>query len=166
MTKGFPFPLPFGRDAERGSALVLVPAGFLVLVMLAAMAVDSAVAFLGQRQLADALAAAANDAASAAIADPSFYASGAVVIDPVRADQVVCQTVAAQSDGDLHHVVLAVAVAGAAVGVRGDAEVDEVFGRALPGLHQRHVSALAVAVASQGPVTADSVALDYQRISC
>ena len=166
MTKRSPFPLCLRYGRERGSALALVPAGFLVLVILAAMAVDSAVAFLGQRQLGDALAAAANDAASAGVSDSSFYGSGAVVIDPTRAARIVCQTVAAQSDGDLHHVVLAVAVAGPAIGVRGDAEVDEIFGRALPGLHQHQVSALATAVATQGPVTAALPPSDYHSVSC
>ncbi|MGH9077594.1 MAG: hypothetical protein ACRDY0_09130 [Acidimicrobiales bacterium] len=159
---------------QRGSAVVLVPAGFLVLVVLAAITVDSAVAFLGQRQLNDALSAAANDAAGAAISASRFYQEGQLVLDPARAASVVCQTVAGQSSG-LHRIRLSLALDGAVVGVRGSAEVDEVFGRALPGLRQRQVSALATAVAVTGPVgtatgtgtgLAASALTNYQPLSC
>ena len=168
------------RGVERGSALALVPAGFLVLIILAAITVDSAVAFLGQRQLGDALAAAANDAAGAAISNSSFYGSGEVVIDPTAATAVICQTVAAQDSG-LHQMRLQIAVAGAVIGVRGTAQVDEVFGRALPGLHDHEVSAVATATAAEGPAAAGPaaagvtaagvtaagvIAADYHTISC
>ncbi|MGH9095498.1 MAG: hypothetical protein ACRDXE_10090, partial [Acidimicrobiales bacterium] len=71
-----------GPDGDRGSALMLVPAGFLVLMLLGAMAVDSGATYLGQRQLADALAGAANDAAGAALSDRSFYVQGRIAVDP------------------------------------------------------------------------------------
>lgn len=138
---------PFG---ESGSALALVPAGFLVFVILAAIAVDSAVALLGQQQLADTLSAAASDASAAALSSPAFYARGQVLLDPVRVGQVVCESVAAQSDRDLHDLHLRVAVAGPALRLAGTASVDAVFGRALPGLSRYGVSADVGAVASGG----------------
>ena len=49
-------------EQDRGSVLALVPAGLLVLVLLAAIAVDTSVAYLGRRELAAAADAAANDA--------------------------------------------------------------------------------------------------------
>src|SRR6476469_4711078 len=48
---------------ERGSALALVPAGVLVLLILAAICVYFSSAELARRQLHDAAAGAANDAA-------------------------------------------------------------------------------------------------------
>ena len=74
---------------------MLVPAGVLVLVILGAIAVDSAIAFLAQRELTGAAAAAANDAAAAAISDQTFYSGqpsarpGAVEIDDEAARRVV-----------------------------------------------------------------------------
>ncbi len=157
-------PRPRGPSG-RGSALALVPAGFLVLIVLAAITVDSAVAFLGQHQLGDALAAAANDAAGAAISDSSFYGSGAVVVDPARAAAVVCRSVAAQ-DGGLHRLSIQIAVAGSVVGLRGTAEVDEVFGRDLPGARQREVRAAATAVAARGPLGSVAAPLIFHPVSC
>src|SRR3712207_1178709 len=49
-----------GPRDETGSALILMPAAVLVLVILAAIAVDAAIMFLGERELAAATAAAAN----------------------------------------------------------------------------------------------------------
>ena len=127
--------------SERGSVLMLVPAGFLVLIILAALAVDSAAAYLGQQQLHDSLAAAANDAVTAGLSNQSFYANGAVVLDPSAVGRVVCLTIAAQSDSDLHGLILRMAVEGASVRLEGTATVDAVFGRAIPGFGQRHVKA-------------------------
>lgn len=160
-------PGPGGRRSDRGSALALVPAGFLVLIILGALAVDSAAAFLGQRQLDDALSAAANDAAAAVLSNPAFYGSGVVVVDPGAAARVVCQTLGAQLDADLSQVHVQLAVQGDAVGVRATAEVTEVFGRAIPGLRRHQVSAVAVAYASQGPGTiASPPPTNYQPLSC
>ena len=97
--------------SESGSALALVPAGFLVLIILAAIAVDSAVALLGQRQLGDALAAAANDAAGAAISNSTFYGTGRVALDPAAAARTVCVSLAAQHP-NLRDLSVQIAVAG------------------------------------------------------
>ncbi len=152
---------------EHGSALALVPAGFLVLIILGALAVDSATAFLGQRQLGDALTAAANDAAGAGLSNPAFYGSGALVIDPGTAVRVVCHSLAAQTDQDLSDVHVEIAVAGNAVGVRATAEATAVFGRAIPGFGHHQVSAVAVAYAGGSPagrVPPNPAA--YQSLSC
>ena len=149
---------------ERGSALALVPAGFLVLIVLAAIAVDSAATYLGQQQLHDAVTAAANDAAAAGLSNSSFYGSGAITIDPGTANALVCQSVGAQSYSDLHNVRLFVAVGGPAIRVEATATVNAVFGRALPGVGGRSVRAVADAVASGapggGPPRSPSSALD------
>lgn len=135
---------------EAGSVLALIPAGFLVLVVLAALAVDSAVAYLGQRQLHDALAAAANDAVTAGLDNASFYRRGALTLDPAVVADTVCTDVAAQHDSGLHGVTLRMSLSGDAVRLSGRASVDAVFGRELPGLGTRSVSAAASATVSDG----------------
>jgi hypothetical protein len=130
---------------ERGSVLALVPAGFLVLMTLGALAVDTATAYQAQQQLRDALAAAANDAVAAAVDDRAFYGSGAVVLDPAAVGAEVCRSVLAQKPAALHDLRLAVAVSRQSVLVTGSADVDAVFGRSLPGVGTHAVRAHAAA---------------------
>jgi hypothetical protein len=117
--------------------MMLVPAGFLVLMMLGALAVDSAATYLAQQQLRDSLTAAANDAVTAGLSNRSFYSSGALTLDPSQAAVFVCLSVSAQADQDLHNVRLWMAVDGAAIRLEGTATVDAVFGRAIPGFGER-----------------------------
>lgn len=131
--------------------LALVPAGFLVLILLSALAVDSSVAYLGQRQLHDTLTAAANDAASAGLDNAAFYRSGNIDLDPAAVARVVCASVGAQGASQLHDVRLWYGVDGSAVRLAGEAEVDVIFGKAVPGFGHRHVHAEADAVALRGP---------------
>lgn len=154
------------KSGERGSALILVPAGFLVLILLAGIAVDSAATYLAQRQLSDALSAAANDAAAAGIADSQFYRTGSLQIDPQRAAQTVCQAVSAQADGNLHGIRLEMAVGPSEVELRGTATVDAVFGRILPGFAHRQVSAEAAAVAAERPALQLSPLGPLSPLSC
>lgn len=138
---------------EIGSVLMLVPAGFLVLILLGALAVDSAAAYLGQQQLHDSLEAAANDAATAALSSQAFYARGAVIIDPAVAARSVCLDIASQSDRDIHGIQLWMAVEGPALRLRATATVDAVFGRAIPRFGQRHIAANAAAVVAGHEIT-------------
>ena len=139
------------KPREEGSVLALVPAGFLVFILLAAIAVDSAVVYLGQQQLHDTLVAAANDAASAAVDHATFYRTGAVVLSLPVAEEVVCESVAAQHSSQLRDVKLWLGVQGPALRVAAQAKVDAVFGRALPGFATRGVKATVDAVADSGP---------------
>jgi hypothetical protein len=123
------------------------------------------VAFLGQRQLGDAVAAAANDAAAAAVSNSSFYGKGQITIDPGQAATVVCESMAAQ-DPNLQNIKVSVAVAGTVVAVRATAAVEEVFGRALPGLHTRQVSASASAQAETGPQPPGPAPTDFVGAHC
>jgi Flp pilus assembly protein TadG len=131
---------------------MLVPAGFLILLLLGGLSVDSAVAFLGQRQLTDATAGAANDAATEALSDAAFYGSGATTIDMQSAVRVVCADLAV-SDSDVRGVRVAIGVSGATVVVRATGEVRAVFGRNVPGFAERPVSAQSRAVATSGPLS-------------
>jgi hypothetical protein len=137
------------RRREEGSTLMLVPAGFLVLMLLAALSVDSAVAYLGQRQLDDALTAAVNDAATAGLSNRGFYQQGSVTLDPAMTVVEVCRSLAAQGDGGLHDLHLAVGVSGPEVTVRATARVDGVFGGIVAGLSTRQVSAQVTAEAQE-----------------
>jgi hypothetical protein len=138
------------KPGERGSVLILVPAGFLVLMLLGAIALDSAVAYQARNQLHDALAAAANDAVAAGVSNRSFYTGGTVRLDGPTATSVACRSVEAQNLGSLHDLQLRVAASGRSIHLQGSATVDAVFGRFLPGFGYRRVSASADAVLSSG----------------
>ncbi|MDQ1402566.1 MAG: hypothetical protein QOG03_882 [Actinomycetota bacterium] len=132
---------------------MLMPAAVLVLVILGSIAVDSAVVFLAQRELVNAAAAAANDAATSAIVDRSFYENGgAIVLDQTRATQVAATSIAAsQPQGLTLQGAPVVNVAGAAVCVELTARVHHIFAHAIPGVaHDTTVSARASATAVGG----------------
>lgn len=76
------------RASERGSVLMLMPAAVLVLVVLGAVAVDAAIAFMAQRELQSATAAAANDAAVAALEEARLYECGELSVAADRAATV------------------------------------------------------------------------------
>lgn len=128
-------------DTERGSTLLLFPAALLIMIALAAMTVDSAIGFLAQRQLANATAAAANDAATGAVSDSSFYEGNRVELSASAVEAVAVARIYSLVDQARHHdlVVSAEAVAPAAAGcawtvrVTASSRVDELFGKAMPG---------------------------------
>lgn len=134
-----------GGGGERGSVLVLVPAAFLVLVLLGGLAVDSAVSYQAQQQLHDRLAAAAADAVSAGLDQGAFYRGGAVVFDAATVEGQVCRSLAAQGGGDLGEVRVAAAMSGPTLDLQGSARVRMVFGGAIPGLRYRSVRSSAQA---------------------
>jgi len=118
---------------QRGSALILVPALVLVLLVLGAIAVDASIAYLGRRQLADFTASAADRAAASALDKASFYGRGAVRIDAATAERVVgdVEALARRGGLDITNVTVTVAPAGDAVTVSAIAEVRTVFGVAV-----------------------------------
>lgn len=111
------------------------------MVALAAITVDSAIAFMAQRQLVHATAAAANDAATRALSDTSFYRTDRVELSPGAVEAVAVGRVLTLIDPGRHHglSVRAEALPPAAPGcawtvkVTASSHVDELFGRALPG---------------------------------
>lgn len=144
------------RRSERGSVLLLMPAGILVVVLLGSIAVDFAIAFLGEREVASLATSAANDAATAAVDEAHLRATGEFRLDPTRAERVVAATIAASSsEVDLDApVVEVIDVNGEpAVRVRLTGRVDYIFARAIPGAPDGAdvgASAVAVAVADEG----------------
>ncbi|MCU1498014.1 MAG: hypothetical protein JWM47_1967 [Acidimicrobiales bacterium] len=75
---------------------MLMPAAVLIFLILGAICVDFGSVYAAERELADAAAAAANDAATRAIDVDLFYATGDVRIRQDRAWDVVRQSVAAK----------------------------------------------------------------------
>ncbi|HVM64174.1 MAG TPA: hypothetical protein VMU14_04880 [Acidimicrobiales bacterium] len=121
--------------ASRGSVLILVPALVLVLLVLGAIAVDASIAYLGRRQLADFTASAADRAAAGALDKGSFYAVGAVRIDPAAAARIVddAEAVARRGGLTITSVVVTVAPSGQSLTVSATATVRTVFGIAVGG---------------------------------
>lgn len=126
---------------------MLMPAAVLVLFLLASLALDTAVVWLGQRELANAAAAAANDAAAVGLDEAAFYRSGQVRLDPDRAVRLVADHAALAGDAPLRGVAIdRIAVDGTTIEVTLSARVEAVIG--LPGrAGERTVRASAVATA-------------------
>lgn len=148
---------PPSRKGDRGSVLLLFPVAVLVVVILAAITVDSAVMFLGQREVANAAAGAANDAATIGVGNTSFYRAGVVELDPGTVQRLAAERVRAALDAvrfeDIR--VDAVVVPGSSgcaptVQVHASATVAYVFARALPGAPARAtVESTSVAAAAE-----------------
>lgn len=118
--------------SEAGSVLLLIPACVLVVVVLASIATDMALAHLRQRQAFDLAGAAANDAVTAGV-DQDLLRSGAYDLDPAAVRATVDQAVMASELAT--HVVgrPQVTVDDARVEVSIEVEVDYLFTGALPG---------------------------------
>jgi len=147
------------RRPEAGSTLLLFPAAVLVMLVLAAMTVDTSIAFLAQRELRNATAAAANDAASLGLDDGAFYRDDRVALSASAVEDVAVERVRQLVDRQRHHslAVQAEAVPPAGPGcawtvrVTASSRVDELFAKALPGgPGQVDVRARSVAAPSQG----------------
>lgn len=77
------------KHRDSGSVLMLFPAAFLIILALGAIAIDSGVAFLYQRELASAAGAAANDAIAMAVDPVLTRTAGQPVINPDRFAELV-----------------------------------------------------------------------------
>ncbi|MGI8776539.1 MAG: hypothetical protein ACR2LJ_03950 [Acidimicrobiales bacterium] len=140
--------------AQRGSVLLLFPAAVLIVIVLAAIAVDSAITFLGQREVANAVVAAANDAAGEGVGNQVFYTAGRVDLDASTVRQLAADRVTAALDaGRFHDLAVDVTVSTPAaagcpprVRVHASARVSTLFAAAIPGgPGDRAVEATAVA---------------------
>lgn len=144
------------RHGEGGSALMLMPAAVLILVVLASIAVDFTIVRLGVRELTALADAAGNDAATVALTRAGFDA-GEVTVDPERARDAVAAAVAATSSPveDIEVIDVTPAeldgVPGVSVTLAGT--VDYVFATALPGAptSQRIEVTATVRIAQEAP---------------
>ena len=111
------------------------------MLALSAITVDSSIAFLAQRELANATAAAANDAASEAIDGQAFYQGDRITLDPAAVEAVAVERVRLAIDQSRHRGLDVRAVASPPVGpgcpwtvrVSASSRVSYVFAKAIPG---------------------------------
>ena len=108
---------------------MLMPAAVLIVLLLGAIAVDSAIVYLGQRQAYDVAFDAANDAAGAGFDLEEARTSGDIVYDPDRVEALAAQSVAAAGIDGLELVSARPDGAGVVVTVR--RTVEHLFVQAL-----------------------------------
>ena len=83
---------------------MLMPAAVLIVLLLGALAIDSAIVYLGQRQAHDVTFDAANDAAGAGFDLDAARTRGEIVYDPDRVEAIAAQAIAAAGIDDLELV--------------------------------------------------------------
>lgn len=139
------------RGGSRGSVLMLMPAGVLIVLLLGAIAFDLSLLFLRQRQASSVVGDVANDLATQAVDEATFRATGDYQLDPDRAD-ALGRTLVAQSDIASEVVDVQIDVLGSdTVQVTVVVRVDYVFAKAIPGATDgSEVRATATAVAATG----------------
>lgn len=81
---------------DRGSVLFLYPVGFLIVLMLGAIAVDLGNVWMQQRRLADAADSAANDAVTYGVDQNVLRSTGDLQLSEARIDEIVAVSVAGQ----------------------------------------------------------------------
>ena len=84
------------RSCARGSVLMLMPAGLLIVFVLGSISIEFATVSMRQRALYNAADAAANDAATYAIDQVVLRATGEVVLDPTLVEEAVEVSLRAQ----------------------------------------------------------------------
>jgi hypothetical protein len=83
--------------AEDGNTLLLMPVGVLIMLLLGAIAVDFAIIYMAQREVANLAAGLANDAAGA-VDEEAFFTEGVYRIDRTRGNRVGWQVVVSRPD--------------------------------------------------------------------
>lgn len=82
------------QRSDRGQSLLLLPAGFLIVLLLGSLVLEAAALHLRQRQLDDLADSIANDAAAVGFDIDAFRASGEIRIDPALARSVIGPAIA------------------------------------------------------------------------
>ena len=135
---------------ERGSVLMLVPAGVLIVFVLASIAVDMSLVHLRKRQAFDLASAAANDAATAG-ADQAALRSGSYVIEPGSARSVVDDVVGASELAPHLAAPPSVTVTAEGVSVEITLEADYIFAGVVPGAPDGTVVAASATAVAEAP---------------
>jgi len=136
-------------EQDRGSTLLLVPSAVLVLFLLTALAVDGAATFLAQRELADACAGAANDAAAAGLDVDRLYRPGppgiSQEVDPDQAAAITRSRVAPLEARWGRPVEVSMGIAGPQISLRLAASVPLPIGPGGASRTKTHVTATCTA---------------------
>jgi hypothetical protein len=131
---------------------MLMPAGLLIVLALASIAVDMSLVHLRKRQAFELAAAAANDAATAGVDQGRLRTTHAYVLDPETTRAVVRDVVAASELAPQLAGPPVVTVTGAGVRVELELEADYIFADVVPGAPDGTVvTASATATAMPGP---------------
>ena len=138
------------RPDERGSVLMLVPAGVLIVFVLASIAVDMSLVHLRKRQAFDLASAAANDAATAG-ADQAALRSGSYVIEAGSARTVVADVVGASELAPHLAAPPSVTVTAEGVSVEITLEADYIFAGVVPGAPDGTVVAASATAVAETP---------------
>ncbi|MGH9111724.1 MAG: hypothetical protein ACRDZN_05430 [Acidimicrobiales bacterium] len=137
-------------EADRGSVLMLVPAGVLIVFVLASIAVDMSLVHLRKRQAFDLASAAANDAASAGV-DQVALRSGSYVVDPDAARAVVDDVVAASQLAPQLAAPPSVTITADGVSVEIALEADYIFAGVVPGAPDGTVVVASATATAESP---------------
>lgn len=82
------------RRGDRGQTLLLMPAAFLIVIVLISLVIEAAAMHLHKRQLVDLADSIANDAATYGFDVEAFRASGEIRIDESTAASIVGSSIA------------------------------------------------------------------------
>jgi hypothetical protein len=136
---------------QQASVLLLVPTGFLVVLILSSIAIDQSLSYMRQRQASSAAGDIANDLATAALDEAAFRETGEFALDPDRAASLG-ELLAAGSDVGPHLRSVSITVpAPDRVVVELEVGVEYIFAKAVPGAPSgTTVRARATAVAVSG----------------
>jgi len=134
--------------SERGSAVILMPAGLLIVIVLGSIAVDLSGLHLAQRELTSTAEAAVNDAVTFGLDQQQLRAGQGYRLDARRVRRAVDRAASAARLDDLEVDVRLIGSTTVRVTLR--REVPLVFAPVLPGAHDRSsVSAQATATVQQ-----------------
>jgi hypothetical protein len=121
---------------------MLMPAGVLIVLVMAAITMDLSLVHLGRREVVAAAEAAANDATTYGLSERAYRSGDGYALDPRRVDAAVIASLEASGMADDLANPPDVVIVGTTVQVRLTIRVDYVFARALPGVaHDTVVSA-------------------------
>ena len=124
-----------GLRSDRGSVLMIMPAAFLILLVLGAIAVDLTAIRVGQRSLLSSATDAANDAVTVGLDESTYRSGGGYALDPQRVREAVYAVLYAK--GILHRLTTAPTIVihpDRSVTVSLQGTVEHMFARALPGV--------------------------------
>jgi hypothetical protein len=121
------------RNCARGSVLMLMPAGLLIVFVLGSISIEFAATSMRQRALYNAADAAANDAATYAIDRVVLRSTGEVVLDPALVEEAVALSLRAQGVELVAPPLIEVSADGKSIHLELVQYVPFVIARALPG---------------------------------